>query len=68
MAKKRIIAYHSRLNRTLEADDIFDIASTLVIWGDPKEWGTICQPSIHQSEVEYLKDMEKEGFTININN
>lgn len=61
--------HHSRLNITINANDIYDINCTL-IWGGESEMGTIDLPSIignNYSDDEYLELMKKQGFTVTIN-
>jgi len=57
---------HSRIGKSINANDIFDIATELMLWGDDKEWGTIKAPSFYLTEKEYLTELKKQGFTITI--
>jgi len=60
--------HHSRLNLTINANDIFDIHSCCV-YGDVKEFGTIDLPAVclRITDEEYLEGMRKQGFTLTIN-
>lgn len=60
--------HHSRLNITINANDIYDIHCTL-IWGGDTEMGTIKFPNMgnNYSDNEYLELMKKQGFTITLN-
>ena len=57
--------YKDKLNLTIHANNIFEIASCAVYIGEAEKVNFPCTQC--NSEDEYLEAMEKQGFTITIN-
>jgi len=48
-----------------DCKDMIDIATCLTIYGDPKEFGLVNNPSIFQDEKSYLNELEGD-FNIKV--